>query len=239
MAGFVYYFLYYLIFALWWLVLGYVYRDREEAGKKLAKELKILGIAERPLVLAIPNGGLAVAVPIVKFLNADIDLLIVRKLQIPYNPEAGFGALTSLGTVMLNEALVARIGLNQAQIESAIQRTKKQIELRNLAYQGLINQFTPTNRYVILVDDGLASGYTMLAAIKSVRSFSPQKVIVAVPTASAGAITQVRELVDELICPHLGSAYVFAVADAYRNWYDVPDSEVKALLQQCRTTSRN
>ncbi len=219
-------------------VLGNPYRDREEAGTILAEELKIIGISERSLVLAIPNGGLAVAVPIAKSLNADIDLLIVRKLQIPYNPEAGFGALTSLGTVMLNEALVASIGLNQAQIKSVIERTKKQIEIRNLAYQGLINQFTPTNRIVILVDDGLASGYTMLAAIKSVRSYSPKKVIVAVPTASAGAIAKVRGLVDELICPHVGSAYVFAVADAYQNWYDVADSEVIALLQQCRTDPR-
>ncbi len=208
------------------------YSDRCAAGKILAQKICALNLQETVLVLAIPNGGLAVAVPIAETLTADLDLLIVRKLQIPYNPEAGFGAISSLGTVILNEPLVAHLGLSQSQIQSVIQRTKTQIETRQTAYAGLVGQQSPDGRIVILVDDGLASGYTMLAAIQSVRARGPQKIIVAVPTGSATAVSRVRDQVDMLICPHVGSAYVFAVADAYQNWYDIPEDEVIALLRQ-------
>ncbi len=210
------------------------YRDRETAGRVLAQILLEKRFTEPPLILAIPNGGLAVAQPIALALKGDLDLLIVRKLQIPYNPEAGFGALTSLGTVILNEPLVARIRISQNEIQRVINQTKEQIERRKKAYSGLVGSYSPKNRLVILVDDGLASGYTMLAAIESVRKLAPQKILVAVPTASASAISRVREVVDDLVCPNVGSGYVFAVADAYLNWYDVSDKEVISLLKKVR-----
>ncbi len=204
------------------------------AGKVLGENLKAKNWQEVPLILAIPNGGLAVALPLAKMLHADLDLLIVRKLQIPFNPEAGFGALTSLGTVILNQPLVNRIGLQDAEIQQVIYRTKTQIDDRKKVYKGLVGLFSPKSRVVILVDDGLASGYTMLAAIDSVRQLSPKRMIVAVPTASASAISKVREQVDELICPQVDDGVVFAVADAYEKWYDVPDEEVIMLLREYR-----
>ncbi|MFX1300343.1 MAG: phosphoribosyltransferase [Promethearchaeota archaeon] len=210
------------------------YTDREEAGFVLAKELQTRKFEDPPLVLAIPNGGLAVALPIANTLGAQLDLLIVRKLQIPYNPEAGFGAITSLGTIILNKPLVARIGLNQDQIDSVIERTQVQIENRKQEYGGVFGHHSPEDKIVILVDDGLASGYTMLAAIQSVRNLTPRKILVATPTASASAVSLIRDEVDDLICPHIGSGYVFAVADAYDNWYDVSDTEVIELLQSIR-----
>ncbi|MFX1576510.1 MAG: phosphoribosyltransferase [Promethearchaeota archaeon] len=207
------------------------YQDRASAGKVLGEKLLAFALTEVPLILAIPNGGLAVAGPIAEMLGCDLDLLIVRKLQIPYNPEAGFGALTSLGTVILNETLVSRIGLSKADIEQVIQRTREQIEKRKSAFKSLTGRYSPERRIVVLVDDGLASGYTMLAAVESVRQLRPQKIIVAVPTASSSAVSKVQEVVDELICPHIGWGYVFAVADAYQNWYDVPDREVIEMLK--------
>ncbi|TRO55406.1 phosphoribosyltransferase [Candidatus Bathyarchaeota archaeon] len=210
------------------------YLDRMAAGKVLGENLKAKNWQEVPLILAIPNGGLAVALPLAKMLHADLDLLIVRKLQIPFNPEAGFGALTSLGTVILNQPLVNRIGLQDAEIQQVIYRTKTQIDDRKKVYKGLVGLFSPKSRVVILVDDGLASGYTMLAAIDSVRQLSPKRMIVAVPTASASAISKVREQVDELICPQVDDGVVFAVADAYEKWYDVPDEEVIMLLREYR-----
>jgi putative phosphoribosyl transferase len=210
------------------------YQDRASAGKVLGEKLRAFALPEVPLILAIPNGGLAVAGPIAKVLCGDLDLLIVRKLQIPYNPEAGFGALTSLGTVILNETLVHRIGLSKADIAQVIQQTREQIEKRKSAYKGLAGRYSPKRRIVLLVDDGLASGYTMLAAVESVRQLRPQKIIVAVPTASSSAVSKVQEVVDELICPHIGRGYVFAVADAYKNWYDVPDREVIEMLENMR-----
>jgi len=214
------------------------YVDREEAGRVLAKELLTRTLGDTPLVLAIPNGGLAVAAPIAEALGAELDLLIVRKLQIPYNPEAGFGAITSLGTIILNKPLVARIGLNQDEIKSVVERTRAQIETRKQGYAGLVGHYSPEGKIVVLVDDGLASGYTMLAAIQSVRNLAPRKILVAVPTASASAAARIRDEGGDLICPHIGSGYVFAVADAYQNWYDVPELEVIELLRTIRQQSK-
>lgn len=214
------------------------YVNRDEAGRVLAQELQTRKLEDTPLVLAIPNGGLAVAAPIAKILGAKLDLLIVRKLQIPYNPEAGFGAITSLGTIILNKPLVARIGLNQDQINSVVERTRVQIDNRKQGYGGLVGHYSPEDKIVILVDDGLASGYTMLAAIQSVRNLTPRKILVAVPTASASAVSLIRDEVDDLICPHIGSGYVFAVADAYENWYDVSEIEVIELLQSIRQQTK-
>ncbi len=210
------------------------YQDRTEAGKLLGQQLQGTSFEEPPLILAIPNGGLAVGLPMAKILNADLDLLIVRKLQIPYNPEAGFGALTSLGTVLINQPLVDRIGLTDSEIHQVIQRTKVQIETRKSAYKGLVGHYSPEKRVVVLVDDGLASGYTMLAAIQSVRQKEPKKIFVAVPTASASAVSKVQPQVDDFFCPHIGAGFVFAVANAYQNWYDVPQEEVIEQLREFR-----
>jgi len=217
--------------------LSWSYKDREHAGHVLADELSKESFKTEPLVLAVPNGGLAVALPIAESLDAALDIIIVRKLQIPFNPEAGFGALTSLGTMMLNRDLVARLGLSDADIQSVRTRTEKQIESRKEAYDGLVGLYFPDNKDVILVDDGLASGYTMLAAITSVRESNPRSITVAAPTASASATKRVSGLVDKLVCPQVGSGFVFAVADAYENWYDVPDNEVIDSLRAYRARS--
>ena len=158
--------------------------------------------------------------------------MIVRKLQIPYNPEAGFGALTSLGTLILNKPLVARLGLTEKEIDSVKRTTERQIEERKETYEGLVGHTEPLGRAVILVDDGLASGYTMMAAIDSVREFHPDSVIVAVPTAHDNSARMVEAAVDRLVCPRIETGFVFAVANAYQNWYDVLDSEVIEILRQ-------
>lgn len=210
------------------------YTTRTEAGEKLIHSLNVVQFRQTPLVLAIPNGGVSVAQPIVDDLDADFDVLIVRKLQIPNNPEAGFGALTSIGTMILNDALVRRIGLSKVQIKEVRERTEKQIEERKAAYVGLVGHFDPSGREVILVDDGLASGFTMLAAIQSVRESNPSLVVVAVPTSSGSAYDRIVKHTDKLICPRVERGFVFAVANAYENWYDVPDIEVIEILKEYR-----
>jgi predicted phosphoribosyltransferase len=213
------------------IVLKWKYRDRTHAGKILAEELLEVELNAIPLVLAIPNGGVAVAVPIAQALGAELNVVIVRKLQIPYNPEAGFGALTSLGTLILNKPLVARLGLTEKEIDSVKRTTERQIEDRKETYEGLVGHTEPLGRAVILVDDGLASGYTMMAAIDSVREFHPDSVIVAVPTAHDNSARMVEAAVDRLVCPRIETGFVFAVANAYQNWYDVSDSEVIEVLR--------
>jgi putative phosphoribosyl transferase len=211
-----------------------VYNDRREAGQVLSQELSRIEFEAKPVVLAIPNGGIPVGVEIAKALDAGLDAIIVRKLQVPGNTEAGFGALTSQGALILNERLVRSIGLNQHQIEMVVEKTQEQIDKRREDYRGLVGITNPSDKDVILVDDGLASGYTMMAAVESVRSIGPNTITVAVPTASRGAADLVGAEVESLICPRIESGFIFAVANAYRNWYDVPDNEVIEILKAYR-----
>ena len=210
------------------------YKDRTEAGQVLARDLTNIEFETRPVVLAIPNGGIPVGVEIAAELDADLDAIIVRKLQIPGNPEAGFGALTSHGALLLNERLVRSVGLNQNQIDMVVRQTQDQIDRRKADYRGLVGVVDISEKDVILVDDGLASGYTMMAAIESVRSLSPNGITVAVPTSSGSAANLVGEAVGSLICPRIESGFIFAVANAYKNWYDVPDNEVIEILESFR-----
>ncbi|MFW9911374.1 MAG: phosphoribosyltransferase [Candidatus Thorarchaeota archaeon] len=217
--------------------MSWSYRDRTHAGHVLVDELAKIDYGSKPLVLAIPNGGVAVALPIAESLEADLDVIIVRKMQIPHNPEAGFGSLTSLGTMILNDALVKHIGLSEDDIKLVRSRTEKQIEERRMAYADLAGVFNPSDRSIILVDDGLASGFTMLAAIQSIRESKPARIMVAVPTSSSSAASRIRAEVDQFICPRVESGFVFAVANAYENWYDAPDDEVIDALARARKQS--
>ncbi|MFX1561288.1 MAG: phosphoribosyltransferase [Promethearchaeota archaeon] len=210
------------------------YKDRTEAGQVLASKLVEMEFEKQPVVIAIPNGGIPVGVEIAAELDADLDAIIVRKLQIPGNPEAGFGALTSHGALLLNERLVRSVGLNQNQIDMIVRQTQDQIDRRKADYRGLVGIADSSEKDVILVDDGLASGYTMMAAIGSVRTLSPNSITVAVPTASGSAARLVGEKVKVLVCPRVESGFIFAVANAYKNWYDVPDNEVIEILQSFR-----
>ena len=210
------------------------YKDRSEAGRVLAQELDNIQFESPPVVLAIPNGGIPVGVEIAESLDAELDAIIVRKLQVPGNPEAGFGALTSHGSLILNDRLVRRIGLNQRQIDMVVKQTEGQIERRKADYRGLVSIVDPSERDVILVDDGIASGYTMMAAIESVRTLSPRSITVASPTASQRAAELIREKIRNLVCPRVESGFIFAVANAYQNWYDVPDREVVDILENYR-----
>lgn len=210
------------------------YKDRTEAGQVLARDLKNIEFEKRPVVLTIPNGGVPVGIEIARTLDAELDVIIVRKLQVPGNPEAGFGALTSQGSLLLNEKLVRRIGLKQRQINLVVKQTEGQIERRKADYRGLVGIVDLSERDVILVDDGIASGYTMMAAIESVRSLGPNSITIATPTASQSAAHLVGGEVSVLVCPRIESGFIFAVANAYKNWYDVPDSEVVDILESFR-----
>jgi putative phosphoribosyl transferase len=211
------------------------YRNRAHAGQVLAEELRaIVAPSSNYLILAIPNGGVAVAEPVAQSLRADLDIIIVRKLQIPYNTEAGFGALTSFGNIILNDELVRSLHLDEKAIEQVITKTKTQIAERQKAYSHLAGVVSPIGREVILIDDGLASGYTMIAAVQSLKTLGVKNTVVAIPTAHSSSIDRVRPLVDHLVCPRIESGWGFAVAEAYENWYDVPDNEVIEILNRIR-----
>jgi putative phosphoribosyl transferase len=208
----------------------YVFEDRKEAGRLLAKKLdKYKG--SNAIVFGIPSGGIPVASEIADALKLPMDLIIVRKIQIPYNPEAGFGAMGPEGEVIFNEGLLSQLRLTEGEIKTQVQKTKDILKKRNRLFRGE-KPFPPLkDKIVIIVDDGLASGYTMLAAIKFIKRNVPEKIVVVVPTASERTVNFILPEVDELICLNVRSRFPFAVADAYRTWYDLTDEEVLDIIK--------
>ena len=206
------------------------YRNREEAGKVLSSRLLDYQ-DENLIVIAIPNGGVPVAAVIAKELGVELYLMIIRKLQIPDNPEAGFGAMTSDGFLLLNYRLINHLGLTKADILKQKQKAYKSIRSRQKLFGKHAELPSIYNRTAVLVDDGLASGFTMEAAVKSAESNGADRIIIAVPTSSMSAYRRLESKVDKIICPDVSRLPVFAVANAYQNWYDLHEKEVIKLLE--------
>ena len=217
------------------------YESRRKAGEILADFFKnnysIEVNTTNSIVFTIPNGGVPVAEGFCKTLDIKYILLIVRKIKIPHNPEAGFGSITTDGTILLNKNLLSSIRLSSSAIERSIEITKAEIRDRSNFYnvsliqEKLYNNNIPS-KIVFIMDDGLASGYTMLAGIKMIRKYRPKKVIITVPTAPFHTIENIEKEVDELVCPNNRKTSWFAVADAYKHWYDVQDSEVLNIINK-------
>jgi predicted phosphoribosyltransferase len=210
----------------------FVFRDRLHAGKLLSEKLREYADKGNMILLALPAGGVPVGYAVAKKLGIPMDVMVIRKVQIPWNTEAGFGALTWDGETVLNESLVEQLGLTREEIEESISKTRRIIRERLSKFRGDKPMPDLKDKVVILVDDGLASGFTMLAAARSAKKGRPEKIIVAVPTASTGSIKLLAPEVDEIVCLNIRSGTAFAVADAYKNWYDLTDEEVIRILER-------
>ncbi len=211
-----------------------IFENRNDAGRQLAAELSEYS-GQPVVVLAIPNGGVPVALEVAGALKADLDLVICRKIPLPLTPEAGFGACADDGTIVLNEEIAKRVGLSRQQIEYEASKVRAEIKRRSILYKGDRPLVTVTGRTVIIIDDGLASGITMRAAVESVRHHRPREIVVAVPCASALAVKQLERVADKVVTCTTGFMPRFAVADFYRYWYDLTDDEVLRYLRQWRT----
>lgn len=209
----------------------FLFRDRLHAGELLAIQLSKLNL-KKPQLLAIPSGGVPVGDAMAKKLRIPLDIVVVRKIQIPWNTEAGFGAIAWDGTMILNEPLVSMLKLPEQIVQQCVSQTKEVIRERQKKFRGDRPMHDLKDKQVILVDDGLASGFTMAVAVQSAKKMSPDKIIVAVPTASERAIEFVASSVDTLLCLNIRSGPVFAVADAYQKWYDLSDEEVVNYLKE-------
>ena len=210
----------------------HVFKDRLEAGEILAQMLEPeYKDAQDMMVLGIPSGGVPVGLRISQRLNAPFDLIIVRKIQIPGNPEAGFGAVSLGGWVFLNNELLSRLHLTDNQVQRQIDRVKGNLEERNRLFRKGRDLPDVSGKTVILSDDGLASGYTMTASIHDVRQMGARKIIVAVPTAPKRTVALIAPLAEEIYCPNVRETPFFAVAEAYRKWYDLSAEKVMDLLK--------
>ncbi|MFH0846583.1 MAG: phosphoribosyltransferase family protein [Chloroflexota bacterium] len=210
-----------------------LFENRYDAGRKLAE--KLTEYQGRPvLVLAIPNGGMPIGLEVALALEAELDIIISRKIPIPLRPESGFGAVTDDGTVILNQQVVDRLGLTQEQVNQQISDVTANIRKRMLLYRGNRTLTLIPGKTVILVDDGLASGYTMLAAIESVRRRRPRQIIVAVPAASGNAVLEVERVCDKVITYVTSSTPEFYIADYYQSWHDLTDDEALKCLREAQ-----
>lgn len=210
-----------------------VFADRADAGRRLVA-LFSGSLPADALVLAIPAGGVPVGAGIAAALNLTLDVVIVRKIQLPDNTEAGFGAVGPQGERMINERMARSLGLSAAVIEQQAQKALRNVDERNRLYRH--GQSFPElgGRTVLLVDDGLAAGSTMTMAVRVVKAHGAAKIIIAVPTAPLHTIEDLLPLVDAICCLNVRDFYPFAVAAAYRSWHDVDDDEVLALLRRHR-----
>jgi predicted phosphoribosyltransferase len=210
-----------------------VFRDRVEAGDRLARRLEKYRNQEG-MVLAIPSGGVPVGLRISEHLMLAFDLVISRKIPIPHNPEAGFGAISFEGSLFLNEPLVRELRLTQEEIREFSIPVLEEIKHRNAVFRGGRPFPDLRGRSAILVDDGLASGYTMMASINFVKKGEPNRIVVAIPTAPESSVQLISASVDEIVCLNIRRGSFFAVADAYHQWYDLSEEEVMELLKHPR-----
>ena len=201
-----------------------VFHNRTDAGRKLARQLKQFSGTEA-VIIGIPRGGVPVALAAASRLRLPVGIITVGKLPIPWNTEAGFGAVAADGAVVLNGVLVHEVGLSDEEIDAiargVLSETKR---LDRIFLPGPYVRIK--DRTAIIVDDGLASGYTMLAAIQSAREGCAGRVVVAVPVASESAMRLVREAADEVICLIESHNLPFAVADYYLEWHDLTNEDV-------------
>ncbi len=215
-----------------------LFENRYDAGRKLAEKMSEF-VGKNALVLAIPNGGVAVALGVALAIGADFDLVISRKLPLPLSPEGGFGSVTDDGTIILDEAMVKHAKLTRQQIDFQVNQVRKNIMQRSLLYHKDRRPVSITGRTVVIVDDGFASGYTMKAAIASIRKRKPASVIAAVPVGPERVVNEIKKVADRVITCAVGANPEFYVSDYYRAWYDVTDSEVLTCLKEFSMRKHN
>ncbi len=204
-----------------------IFKDRQEAGKKLAEKL-LKYKDENPIVLSLPRGGVPVGHEIAEKLKCPSDVFIVRKLGVPFQPELGMGAIAENGVYILNERLVQNLQISESQIQEVLTKELAELKRRVNFYRGgnLIQNLK--NKTVILVDDGLATGISARAAIKGLRELQAKKIILAVPVGAAESVEDLKLMVDELICLYCPDDFS-AVGEWYEDFTQVSDEEVRML----------
>jgi len=209
-----------------------LFRGRIEAGWRLAQRLEREAIGgPNVLVLALPRGGVPVGFETTQILNADLDILLVRKLGVPGHEELAMGAIASGGIRVLNEELISHLGISMTVVDRVTAREQQEIQRREQLYRDGRPALPIRDRTVILVDNGLATGASMLAAARAARAQQPKRVIVAVPVASRDACEKFRQHVDDVICAETPEPF-YSVGTWYEDFSQTSDGEVRELLHR-------
>jgi putative phosphoribosyl transferase len=206
--------------------------DRHDAGRRLAVGLRSLAGA-RPVIVALPRGGVPVAFEVARALRAPLDILSVRKLGAPGNPELGVGAVAEDGTGVLDVHSAGMLGMTQATLEQTLARESRELRRRVERYREGRSLIPVNGRTVIVIDDGLATGLTDLAAVRALRKRGALQIIVGVPVGSGEAVSMLAEEADRVVCLEIPPR-LLGVGTWYRNFTPVSDEEVEALLTEAR-----
>jgi len=211
------------------------FRDRAHAGTVVATMLDSFDGTDT-VVFAVPAGGIPVAVVVAERLRLSLDLLVVSKITLPWNTEAGYGAVAFDGTVRLNERMVAYERLTDEVVREGIGKTRDKVVRRFKRLRGDRPFPDVSERTVIVIDDGLASGFTMGVGVEAVRKAGAGDIIVAVPTGHSDAVRRVASEAQAVYCANIRSGFSFAVADAYEHWYDVDEAEAVDMYRRFSDT---
>jgi len=209
------------------------FEDRHDAGRQLAARLLPLA-SERPLVLGLPRGGVPVAEEVAAVLGAPLEILAVRKIGAPHNPEYGIGAIAEGGTKVLDPEALALLGISNGTVRRIVERERAELERRVEAYRGDRPRPSLRGRTVIVVDDGVATGVTDTAALRAVRREGPRRLVLAVPVCAPDSFAHLREEADEVACL-LAPPQLRGVGEWYADFGQVSDDEVLAALERARS----
>jgi putative phosphoribosyl transferase len=210
------------------------FRDRTEAGKLLASKLMDYADRKDVLILALPRGGVPVAFEVAKALHVPLDIIVVRKLGVPGQEELAMGAIAPGGVRVLDPGLMERSRISTSAIDAVIAKEEVEMERRERAYRGDRPATDVNGKIVILIDDGLATGSTMRAAVQAVRRGQPAQIVVAVPTAPPSSVHDLQAEVEDVIACMTPRLF-FGVGEWYVRFNQVSDEEVRALLQEAKT----
>lgn len=208
-----------------------IFDDRRQAGKSLADRLKKYAGRKDVVVLGLPRGGIPVALEVARALGAPLDVFVVRKLGVPRFEELAMGAIASGGVRVLNEELIRRMGISAEAVDEVSAREGIELARREEAYRDDRPAVPVQDRTVIVVDDGLATGSTMRAAVQSLRRLGPARVVVAVPTAAPTSCEELGRFADECVCVSTPAGFE-AVGQFYRDFGQTTDEEVRELLAE-------
>lgn len=214
-----------------------LFNDRRQAGEMLAKKL-ISYRGKEPLILSVPRGGVVVAEPVWNYIGGRLDLIISRKIGAPYQPELAIGAVMGDGFLMLNDKLVRQLGVSAQYIERSAEYERLEIQRRLTLYRGEHAFPALSNRVILIIDDGVATGFTIKAALRSVRRYKPAELVLAVPVGPPDTLTDLQREVDHLYCLE-SPAFFMAVGQFYCNFSQVEDTEVIGIMKRAFQQSRS